>query len=110
MCILLTIIGCENREKIVTVKDYNTSFIHAQVGMLRTRLFLQMSEAQSTGLQRPPAETATKWCCALPIKNLLPYLILYNSSKATLNNSYMLIKTQLVTEAWEPNCNRPLLI
>ena len=38
------------------------------------RLFLQLSEAQSTGLQRrrPLAEMAARWRCAFPIKNLTP--------------------------------------
>ena len=38
--------------------------------MMRSRLFLQLSEAQSTGLRcrRPPANMAAKWSFGLPIK------------------------------------------
>ena len=40
--------------------------------MIRMRLFLQLFQAQSTGLQQPwpPAEMAARWPCGLLIKNL----------------------------------------
>ena len=43
-----------------------------QVGMIRRRLFLHLSEAQSTGMQRrrPPPETAARWRCVIFINNL----------------------------------------
>ena len=42
--------------------------------MIRRRLFLHLSEAQSTGLrQRLPAELAARWHCGLLIKNLTAY-------------------------------------
>ena len=39
--------------------------------MIRRRLFLQLTEAQSTGLerQRPPPEIAARWRCK-PLQNL----------------------------------------
>ena len=42
------------------------------------RLFLQLSEAQSTVLRqrRPPPKTAARWCCIPPIKKLTAH---YNS-------------------------------
>ena len=44
--------------------------------MLGKKLFLQLFEAQSTGLRRPPAETAARWRCGHLIKNLTAH---YNS-------------------------------
>ena len=46
--------------------------------MIRWRLFLQLSEAQSTGLWRRPAppEMAARWRCVLLIDNLTAH---YNS-------------------------------
>ena len=45
--------------------------------MIRRRLFLQLSEAQSTGLWRrpPPLETAPRWRCVLLINNLTAHYI-----------------------------------
>ena len=47
--------------------------------MIRRRLFRQLSEAQTTGMQRPlppPPETAGRWRCVLLINNLAAH---YNS-------------------------------
>ena len=52
--------------------------IHKQVGKLRRRLFLPLSETQSTGLLRrqPPLEIAARWRCVSVIKNMTAH---YNS-------------------------------
>ena len=42
--------------------------------MLSMILFLQLSEAQSTGLRRQPAKIAARWRCGLPITNLRAHL------------------------------------
>ena len=49
--------------------------IRKQVRMIRRRLFLQLSEAQSTGhgRQRPPPEIVARWRCRPLIKNLTAY-------------------------------------
>ena len=46
--------------------------------MIGRKLFLQLSEAQSTGLRRrrPLMESAAGWCCGQLIKNLIAH---YNS-------------------------------
>ena len=66
----------EEKEKIIFFLFFYDRKVHEQVGMIRRRLFLQLSEAHSTGLrrQRPPAETAARWRCGLLIKNVTaPY-------------------------------------
>ena len=79
--------GCLNCLKIAKMKDYekksNLIFffdrnIHTQVGMIRRRLFLQQSEAQSTSLWRGRAlpEMAARCRCVLLINNLTAH---YNS-------------------------------
>ena len=47
---------------IATIKDYKKK---KQMGKIRWRLFLQLSEAQTTGLprRRVPAEMAARWRC-----------------------------------------------
>ena len=58
--------------KSKTLQKKKVEKIHKQAKMIRRRLFLQLSQAQSTGLLRWPrlAETATRWRCQLIIKNL----------------------------------------
>ena len=66
----------ESRDKLFVVKGilFFLFFfkIHKQVGSVRKRLLLQLSEAQSTRLQRrrPPPETAARWRCGPLINNL----------------------------------------
>ena len=38
--------------------------------MIRRRLFLKLSEAQSICMRRPPPEKAARWRCVLLINNL----------------------------------------
>ena len=71
--------------KVDRIEDYKKNKkiifdrkIHKQVGKLRRRLFLQLSETQFTGLrrQRPPLEIAARWRCVPLIKNMTAH---YNS-------------------------------
>ena len=76
----------EKCEKIAVEIDYKKIIIrfvvfflkkkHKLVGSVRRRLFLQLSEAQSTGVRwrQPPLETAARWRYEPIIKNLTaPY-------------------------------------
>ena len=79
------------------------SKIHKQVGKLSMRLFLQLSEAQSTGLlqQQRPAEMDTRWRTGLPIINLRPH---YNQGKHFVTYRHFCIPFWISWWILQSNC------